>query len=173
MHHALGALSFTPPPGWADATIVAFVAPSSDPRFTANVTIAREARRGTETLKTHVHRYLIGLAATLPTFDMREMIDVQVAGRPAVRLRGEWTTAEGAVYEQTSVHLMPDAHETTVTTVTVTSSLAASQAAAQALAGVLASAHVAGSAPRIAAATPAPPRTPPPPAWDDVERAWR
>lgn len=173
MTQTLGAVTFAPPADWTDATIAAFVAPSSDPKVTANVTIARESRRGSETLKTHAHRYLLGLASNLPSFDMREMTDIEVGGRPAIRIRGEWASTEG-LFEQTSVHLMPAPSDTTVTTITVTCSSAASHVAAKALVDVLASVrfgHAAhGSAPRMAAA---PPRTPPPPSWDDVERTWR
>lgn len=173
MPQTLGSLTFAPPAGWTDATIAAFVAPSSDPKLTANVTIAREVRRGSETLKTHAHRYLLGLASNLPSFDMREMADMEVGGRPAVRIRGEWLSTEG-LFEQTSVHLMPDASDTTVTTITVTCSSAASHIAAKALADVLASVRFAReghtSGPYMAVA---PPRTPPPPSWDDVDRTWR
>lgn len=163
MSHAIGELTFDSPPGWKDTTILAFVAPSDDPTKTANVTVAREPRRGAETLKTHVHRYLVDLAATLPSFDMREMVDVDVAGRAAIRIRGEWVTTRGR-FEQTSLHLVPDAMDTAVTTITVTSSIAASHVAGKALADLLASARFGHTAP---------PSLPVPPSWDRVDRVWR
>lgn len=166
MTQAIGPLTYSPPAGWTDATIAAFVAPSPDPKVTANVTIAREKRRGPETLKTHAHRYLLGLASSLPSFDLREMTDIEVGGRRAIRIRGEWASTEG-LFEQTSVHLMPDSADTTVTTITVTCSNAASHIAARALVDVLASVRF-GHAPCAAS-----PRTPPPPSWDDVDRTWR
>ena len=114
---------FEAPEGWEDRTIAAFFAPAQPGEVIApNVVVTREPRRDGDRLRTHVQRQLLVLAAALEGFDILESEEIVVAGRHAMQTRVLWT-AQNATIEQTMVHLDPADGDTSVMTVTCTSSL--------------------------------------------------
>lgn len=178
-----GDVSFEPPTQWNEHRVIAFSAPHAEGEPSSNVTLAREPRRSGDTIRAHVNRQLVSMAASVPGFEMKEMLDVQVGGRPAVRVRAAWPSAAGVV-EQLSVHVAPDTHEASVLTITCTSVARGRDEARVVFDRMMASASF---APRAAMPAPAPKLTPlpatperttplpasprplsPPPMWDPV-----
>lgn len=114
---------FEAPEGWEDRTIAVFFAPAQPGEvIVPNVVVTREPRRDGDRLRTHVQRQLLVLAAALEGFDLLESEDIVVAGRHAMQTRCVWT-AQSSTIEQSMVHLEPGDDETSVMTVTCTSSL--------------------------------------------------
>ena len=115
-------LTFESPPGWVDKTILALVAPSSDPESPgANLIVTRETRRAGESVATYAHRQIVQLAARLPQFEMLESSDSQVDGRSATRSRFRWKSAKGTLV-QAMAHVESPEHGNGVLILTCTSS---------------------------------------------------
>jgi hypothetical protein len=120
--------TFEAPPGWEDRTVAAFFGqPQPGDVIAPNVVVTREPRRDGDRLRTHVQRQLLILAGALEGFDVLESEEIVVAGRVALQTRCMWS-AQNATIEQTMVHLEPAEEDTTVMTVTCTSSLEAASA---------------------------------------------
>lgn len=156
-------LTFEPPPQWREQKVIAFTAPTGNPSSgLANVTIGRERRAPGESLKTHVQRHLVAMAASLPSYELREMSDIQVAGRSAVILRVDWMTSGGRV-AQVSVHVAPAPEDTEIVTLTGTSEFSAARDVEAALEQILRTARWAETARAEVQIQ----------SWDRPDKVWR
>src|SRR5262245_41236695 len=95
-HFQPGGVSFTPPNGWADRTIVAFSGPG--PAENApSIVMTHEPLREKETLRTHADRQLAELSRQLREFRLLEKTDTALGDLPAIRFRFDWVSQSGAL----------------------------------------------------------------------------
>jgi hypothetical protein len=97
-------VSFDPPPGWTDGTIVTYYAPSVGPDAgpSPSVTMAREALKPGDTLHMHAHRLLVRAARVLRNFELLRSSSTTVGGRPGALVHFRFATHTGTL-EQTTV----------------------------------------------------------------------
>jgi hypothetical protein len=85
-------ISFDLPEGWTDRTVLAFTAPAKpQARYAANVVVMRDPLRPNETARFLVEQQLSDLARSARNFDILELSDQTVLGRPAVVARIGYT----------------------------------------------------------------------------------
>ena len=83
-----GGVSFAPPPGWLDRSVVAYTSPAESTKPLApSIVITREPVRPWDTLRLHGNRQLIELEAQLEEFELIESRDTELAGSPALFFR--------------------------------------------------------------------------------------
>jgi hypothetical protein len=89
-------MSFDVPEGWTDRTILAFAAPSDDPKdHQPNVVMTREDLAEGDTVRTHADRTLLDMAKNLEGFDILESRETTLGGLRAVHLRFKWKSNAG------------------------------------------------------------------------------
>ena len=97
-------VSFVPPAGWTDASLVMFIAPGPPP--VPNITMSRDPMRPGDTLRAHADHKLLRLARTVPGFDILESGAMHVGGRPAIFFRSTYLRGEER-FEETSIMIDP------------------------------------------------------------------
>jgi hypothetical protein len=103
--HEQGNVSFDRPRGWANATVVTFVARDGPPSPT--IMMWREPLERGDTLQAHTHRTLVRFSKHVPGFELVASEPAVVGGRPASLLRFRFTNDEETV-DQTLVLVDPD-----------------------------------------------------------------
>jgi len=99
--HSLGGISFDPPAGWLDRTVIAFTSPAESTKPLApSIVITREPVRPGDSLRLHGSRQLMELEAQLTHFHLMESRDATLGGYPALFFRFAWESNVGAI-EQT------------------------------------------------------------------------
>lgn len=101
-------LSFAPPPGWTDRTVIAFAAPARAGRATtANVVLTRDALPTGRSLRDHTDQQLVELAKRLAHFELRQRRELAVGESAACELRFGWRSGQGPVEQRLVMALGP------------------------------------------------------------------
>jgi hypothetical protein len=134
-----GGISFEPPRGWVDKTMVAFAAPGSGLPATSNLVLTSEPFREGDSLRTHVGRQILEASRQLKNFELIETNEGMLGGLPAMCLRFTWTTYFGELEQTiTSVERILDGTRV-VTSVTTTATIEHAEEARAAFEAFLAS----------------------------------
>lgn len=94
-------LTFAPPSGWTDRSVVAFAAPAKPGRATtSNVVLTRDALPAGRSLRDHTDQQIVELAKRLAHFELRQRRELLVGDAPACELRFAWRSGNGPVEQR-------------------------------------------------------------------------
>ncbi len=137
--HPRGGLTFAPPSGWLDRTVVAYTSPAESTKPLApSIVITREPVRPGDTLRLHGNRQLMELEAQLEHFDLVESREAELGGFPALFYRYTWVSHVGALEQTMTLALSMHDGDSVMTTVTTTAARGDARDADAAFAGMLA-----------------------------------
>lgn len=94
-------VAFEAPKNWDDKTIVAFAAPATPGKFSANVVMTKDTLKPGESLRSYADRQIMELARRLEGFDLIESGERTVAGLPALEYRFSWTSEHAELHQHT------------------------------------------------------------------------
>ena len=103
-----GDFSFEPPQSWKERPILIYVAKDPQGVGASNIVVSRERREPGHGLREHVIKWMRHFGGPLKNFKLRDLAQLRVGNRDAVKTLAQWTTDKGEIAQATA---FIDVHE--------------------------------------------------------------